>query len=1855
MAAPTDKTYFPPLEDCLKGRAPLLSWRLVASALEDSNSDRLTSTAVSDFLRDGFVHQLIKEPTKPFSPPTNQSKLDFQTRTGAINVVPSPKDPYDLKQIKEDAAWLSKNANVNEVAALRIVVVEYQSRAHSHLTGPFSTQDAANIREAAGVSDAQASSFLSSLNVVAVVDAEANWAEFESETKRRQRLITTFLTERRSFFASADAFTTFLLHSRPGNRTPAADELRQDIMKTAFNWDDRDFQVADPSLLKAMAPTYFAVLPELVEEVEKGPRELEKTVLTSQIELDWSRTSITEVIHSMSVAFQIMDLEGPQFHSPELVAQWFTLMDNYRFLEPIMPILEQHDMLAELVLPVRSLMTVISLKFLNIDRALLYLSPPDDVDRSEVLVDGEEPYLNSAELLKQIHDILQAATSVGVPMAVPLAFAWSLIIHQMHVGYQDRAERRDLINNQRARGTFESEAIAPPTPPEGRQRRNSGGSLISIEQSPYDAFLEVANLERDMQVAETMAMVATSRGHVYNIISEMISCLGYGETAAFRPMIGARSRVVFEDLLKRTFHVVGYQTEPVACLLYLLSGSKSYWDISSEVPNSAALDIYTQMLTDPLLRTQYTEQSHNRYPYEFIPFTEICRSLLAALVSDKQSSEQIVGWLYRTPSLTIEWNPMWDRSYHLVHEDENTNSFCMDEDIDLFSARSFRKVAPQEKFTIPSGTYGRFVTDIGRVAKLEFEHSALALLGKRLEVYLSDGAWDSGLGQLTTDDLAEAISLLAVMLRTEVLRSTGRSPKPNTESAIKVLQETSSSLPRNNDIIKVVCGILNGLIEEDPTQLDAGKFKVMTASLQFLHAVLPVVPGRVWSYMSNCGLISSEGRSGRLSRITGNLDMYAERVDFLQSAVKLFSSLVENAMSSAAQRKTAASPNARVRIDENPWAGMSEKILSQVCLAIAQTAVDIFENSATWRFESEVGESIVITEVVNIMTSLLFYTYSMGSPESTKNLTSCLLEASRYIIEGFLAPASSSLRFQPLLTSLLAAFKVTDSTLYPYRSRIVSERLTGVVSFATIILRVASYLDHPTAAIQTQLFKCAALVARLPAIKHSFKMPVIALLSALVENAGKGSGEPPSLLGYLGPQVSHSFIQIASQLDKPFDRIPEVVRTWNFFSIILRNRQQWMANCLLTGKTPRQALKGDAKMAEISPDSVLSTALEKLRSIATQPSQEALAILDFFTSAQNYWAWTIFAMQKDKSFLGSLRSYVKNLKAPELVFKNDPAEAGYQARIAAYIAETFAMQLYHLRQMRQAQDFATKVVEDLDYFLRHGVQVADYNASLHSNFAKNFSQRYPGLELDDFKRTVLVPKNLGAQYYYGMDFAEKMLGYDAGWAGAGSKKNGFRTEMEKANLNLSLVEAEVALFHAWEYLILELSSCLLPKSGIISRQMIQVAEQCLEANQRPSAPDHIFVRLAESRANLTLTLLKRLADCSQLPKDFTQLLTLVATTINVVDNPFATENITYFRTLLRILFVTLRGTKLSSNAPAPAKAGPETSVAATQLVITILDRVVAQSFRALAGLVHEPGSPTEPDDMALVTGILQACLAVPGLDQCQGQIITIMSNHNIFQVATSLFSWSDKLVGRNGDPVYGEISLLFLLELSSLPQIAEQLAVNGILGHITSANIAGFLRRKNITPFTESVNKMRCYSIWSRALLPMLINILGALGPTIAPEVAFVLNQFPNLLESSIERLAAPGMDRTIPTMSFGSEDSTRTHPFYITLATMNEIHSLSLLAKVLGALRENNTRDIPEVTGWDSGKVLEHVEFWLQSRKVLRERLLPLTEREREWWGTKTREGAGGGDCQTVLEEKVVGVLEGVRDVLMAGEEGEE
>jgi nuclear pore complex protein Nup188 len=282
-----------------------------------------------------------------------------------------------------------------------------------------------------------------------------------------------------------------------------------------------------------------------------------------------------------------------------------------------------------------------------------------------------------------------------------------------------------------------------------------------------------------------------------------------------------------------------------------------------------------------------------------------------------------------------------------------------------------------------------------------------------------------------------------------------------------------------------------------------------------------------------------------------------------------------------------------------------------------------------------------------------------------------------------------------------------------------------------------------------------------------------------------------------------------------------------------------------------------------------------------------------------------------------------------------------------------------------------------------------------------------------------------------------------------------------------------------------------------------------------------------------------------------------------------------------------------------------------------------------------------------------------------------LERHGTARVATTLFSWSDRLA-IDGDPVYGELSMLFLLELSCIPAMAEQLAIVGVLGHISSASIASHIRRPNVSPFADSIGAQRCYSIWVRGVLPLLLNILTAVGAPIAREVALFLLQFPHLLSQSATSLDAPlttsrassALETSSKVKSSPSASIRNSYTARIAYSMVAEVHSLALLTHILSSFRDSmvGIDDIPAVP-WDAAGVLESAEQLLSTRLVLRQRILPVGAREFEWArqkplrgmdGTGTGAGAVGGreECENRLEEKIVEELKGVRDVLGGGEE---
>ncbi|RDA90478.1 hypothetical protein CP533_3040 [Ophiocordyceps camponoti-saundersi (nom. inval.)] len=1834
MAPVSDSNYFPSLEDCLSGDRLLLSWRDVSVALSDERGRQQSSPALIEFLSDEFVLAFLDDPSKAFAPPDQASKTDFDTKTAPINVASASTSGQDIETIKRDAEWLSKNAKVNLVAALRVVVIEIQTRPLRHLMGPLSSQDAKNLQEAAGLQNSQGASFLYDLGAASNLDADDISADFDKPNSRKRRLFDTLLTERRSFMMSMDYLVSLKLYGRLPILSLADRDLdvRYGLNSTTHN-------------MASLLPAYLKLVSDCMGGIDAGFESLtdEPLLLLGGVEFDWLRSLLTETIHALSVLFQLVDSLGSEFSPPSAINQWFSLMNVYGFFASVQPVsnicphrpakevltLDQiEEAIAELLTPLRALSCAISLSLLKPARSLTFLAEREE--DPTLPDDSYDAYLLSSDTLEQIHKSIINAASADCEVAMPIILAWTLLLHRMIVSYQNRSEKRDNLLQQNAQESFES-TVNIARPPAGR--RNSAGSILSIESSKFDGFLESASGPKDLQLVEQLAAGVMAQGRVFNIIADMATSLGPSADGSMTPLVSSRIRVAFLELLKVSYPVVGYQSEPLGSLLSILAPGHGYWDISSGDALTSAQDVVVCMLHDDHAMDFYFQQALDRFPYEFLPFITMCRRFCATTQLDDDRTDSILSLLRKTPSLTFTLSEAFS-GYELVQEDENTNSFCLTQEIPLIALSSSwsRRCIEDDVYRLPVGTLGRFVTDSGRVVVVDYPHSTLSMLGRQLEINLAKEGYHSELGMLQPDEVAEVIFLLSTLFRAENLRAEQTScGNALIHGESDLFQEVGRHISGGKDIVTVVCETMDYFMQDEGAMADDVAVGVLNACVTFLDAILPVQPSRVWSYLARSELLSSESRAGKLAKITGTLDLVSGRFDLLMSSLSFFSRLVDTAMWSGVQRRANHKLASRQKLESNPWVATADRVLTRVSQSVARATIDILESTSTWRFESETSRLSVLSKVVPVLDKFVLYSYSMGESPSSDNLTSCLRPAASYIVNCFMTPATGTLRYGPILSSLGATFASSDCTLYPRRTAIVQSQACSVLTFSTTLLRAADYIGRSSSMLQSYLFKISTLLARLSASPRAVRTPAIRLLDSLVINAGKSTGEPPSLLGYLGPQISKSFLQSLSRLGKPFALTQDVRATWSFFSSILRNRQQWMSNCLLTGQTPREAMKDRGKREELAADSVFVGALAKLKRLKDLESVEALAVLDFVASAQNFWPWTIFTLLKDTSYIDGLRAFMRELKSSQWTVKSDAIRTSLDARKAAYVAETLAMQLYHARHQGTAKQLAQSLVTDVDYYLRDGVEAAGYNKSLHNNFARNFASKYFGCSLELFKRTPIVARCMGENYYYDLECADAMLRFDPGWLGR--KGDGFKKEMELANANLSLVDSQIALFHAWEFLLVELTTCL-PTDDAVRRQMLQVAQQCLMANQVLPGPEVIFLKLVDARANLALILVQRLVKSSITIKDANQLLATLVGTMHAIEDPFMEQSIKHYRTLLKILFATLRVYQTAdSKTSAPTVDVEMPGVNVVQTILNVLDHVVGRGFRTLVSFVHEKDAGVSPEDLALLTAILQACLSLPTMDQSQAQILNIMASHDVVSAATSLFSWADQLAVQ-GDPVYGELSVLFLLELSSLPLLAEQLACDGVLGNLLSTNLARYMLKSNISPYAEAALAQRCYSIWAKGLLPLALNLLASLGPTIATEIAYMLNQFSHLLEASVDRFEAPSASRT----------RSKTTSQYLTLLATSEIHSLALLTRILDGLRLNYGREIP-VVEWDSSGLLENVEFWLSSRRLLRERLLPLGSREMGWRNTKV--AVGNEHHDNLLEWKVVCQLETVRDVL--------
>jgi nuclear pore complex protein Nup188 len=1059
----------------------------------------------------------------------------------------------------------------------------------------------------------------------------------------------------------------------------------------------------------------------------------------------------------------------------------------------------------------------VSLSLLSLGGTLGYLQDPNSTATVSLNGKPEAPFILNTKTLEALHDIMMHAADEGFVTAGPSMLAWVTILKVLNTRISSRTAQIEDHDNS---GRFDP--------------RISADSETAIPHDPYQDMMETImdSLDEDDPI-DFLARRAVNQSHVLETLNGLALRLGSTAEAFFADETGLIVRSVILDLIGSSNDGLGYIPEVVEALLSTLLGGQSYWDFVDSKQQIKAFDPIASFIDNDDWINAFFQTAVSRYPFEPQPFLRMIHAVASCSSTYAgHDPKSAMGWLDGIPFFTYQL-PEDFIDYETTQEEDNNNNVRLKTPVHLFEPRShgfYQRANSRSQaltlvdkdFCIPAGTYGRIISDsVPKVVFWFHQYSGLKYFGKLLETFLTaSDLVDATTGSsVDRDSVVEIIDIFATMLQGYSKGSVSNADAQ--EDAQRVLELASSGLNRNRDIITVVFDIFEEELHRQSTVSGSEvPLGILVSCIHFIHALVAISPGRVWPHLAQSSLLGVNRGGGRLLTIVEGVELVLGRYEFLLACTRLYEALVEDVVANAIMRRSGSSSPARFTKGKDVGAGIPDHVLSKVLLHFTRYSTDVLESSFSWKFVTQNDRRRLCQSTTIIFDRILRYVYGIEPTPETHNsttskmdsiemssrirpsehkittelaskLTGALIPSATQIVESFLSTSSSSLRFQPILVVLLDGLETPDLTIFLNELDLWTTQVTAVFSFSSTLLRVSNLLERPPTELTHQTFKAAPLIARLYAVNDIYKVPVVTLLDALIVTANNVA-EPPSLLGHLGPYTAKNFLQIVSELDKPLARERVILAIWHFLSMVVSNKQQWFGNYLLTGKTPREALeKGlDGKDTSVLDKPLLTTALEKLSNIREISKVEATAMLEFVSFSQNFYSWTVYTSPKHGEFISSIAEYVGTLppiqKSGTL---DDQVESCFQTKILATIAEILAMHMFHSRQMGTPSNVPDPV-ENLSYYWRFGVQVPSLNSSIHFQLKQNFEARYPKCTLQHLKRTTLEERQFGRCYFYELCLGDKMLHLDEAWTGV-KNSDGHRASLEKVNVNLSLVDAQV--------------------------------------------------------------------------------------------------------------------------------------------------------------------------------------------------------------------------------------------------------------------------------------------------------------------------------------------------------------------------------------------------------------------------------------------------------------------------------
>lgn len=1068
-------------------------------------------------------------------------------------------------------------------------------------------------------------------------------------------------------------------------------------------------------------------------------------------------------------------------------------------------------------LPLQSLVALISLAVLNLPLALEMVLQNSTSALSIAASQNDAPYLLNLDGIEQAKTIFLNAADAGLANASLAVLAWSVIFQTVRdcvIACREAKETRLGLRVSDKYGAVESSDTDGIERPPVRSSPSTSSDISqpsSFLEELLDRILDTVLNEDSISY---LAKSAVDRSRVFDVVTALATDYSsiFGSDHNGKP--GLLVRRMLLELIRAVLEWIEYQPILLIATLAALNGNERYWDtidrpqeLKHSEPSAFFLNDYSLM--QKLFRTALA-----RFPYETLPFLQFCRALAISGTTDDEGQPTIFVLLQSIDSLTCTLSPKFTK-YEIIREDEDANYIQLTDTMNILDtvdcSLNFDKsnqvsgVSPKiarsiDSLELPRGTMGRVLSENKPLVVMwRYDYSVLSYIGKILQYASVDRSSSSGsMASIGSREVVtEIIDLLTIIISSTYKTNADVQDLSVSQGVAQtILENASDGLDRNQDVVSVIFEIFeNELLGRQSASDEKGSLNILIRCIQFTHALLPVMPDRVWPFLGRSSLLGINGVDSQIGAIITSAERISGHYNFLYGCIRVYDALIDDAIAHAISRKAPMTAVRRFAAKEKLGSRISQTLSEKIIAGFQRTMVDVFESLPAWKFSSQAEKWEINASICSIFSKILSYTFDVnGLTDMGQKLTKPLSSAAQYILEVFLPSSSTNISVHPLLQILLEGVAIPNNTLSIKELQYCTCQVVNSIDLITELIQVNTLFGKPPTSLEEQIFKATPVLAKLYAVHEKYRLSIINLFSALISGHDNADSQPPSLLSHLGQDTASCFLETLSVLDQPLSDNNLSIGIWQLLSAIVSRRQQWLAIFVLTGNTPRNTLKDNKKLEIPKPqqaEPLLAAALDELSNIERLEPMNAIAMLEFVALAADYWPWVLSSIEEHPHFLTAIKEFIV-FSEPRLASNNERikrvANDYIRLQISSVLMNILAMYIHHTCQKGNSL-YAVNFLPNLSFLAQTAVYVPSYNASLHGNLRRNFESKFPGCALVEFKRTSTRKPQLGPSFYYELDMASRMLSFDAAWAGR--RGQGFAEEMIRANINLSLVDSQI--------------------------------------------------------------------------------------------------------------------------------------------------------------------------------------------------------------------------------------------------------------------------------------------------------------------------------------------------------------------------------------------------------------------------------------------------------------------------------